>query len=50
MLERLIKHLKIQIETAEKLDSQFVYITLNEARLALKLAEYKRNEDEKCTR
>ena len=38
-LNKMIKHLKIQIESAEKLSSDFVYITLNEGKKALELAE-----------
>lgn len=38
-IERLKNHLSRQIQTAEKLNSDWVYITLNEAKLCLKLAE-----------
>lgn len=38
-MEKLIKHLKTQISVADSLDSQFVYITKNEAKKCLELAE-----------
>lgn len=38
-IEKLIKHLKTQIAVADSLDSQFVYITKNEAKRCLELAE-----------
>lgn len=38
-IERLIKRLKSQIESAEKLDSDWVYISVTQAKLCLELAE-----------
>ena len=38
-INKLIKHLKTQIAVAESLDSQWVYITKNEAKKCLELAE-----------
>ena len=38
-IDKLIRHLKSQIDTAEKMDSDFVYITKREAEACLELAE-----------
>ena len=38
-MDRLLKHLRAQIAVAKSLDSQFVYITINEAKKCLELAE-----------
>ena len=38
-IDKLIRHLSSQIESAKKLDSEFVYITLREAEGCLELAE-----------
>ena len=38
-LDKMIRHLKTQIEAAEKCNSDFVYISLNEGKKALELAE-----------
>ena len=38
-MEKLIKHLKTQLEVAKSLDSDWVYITRNEAKKCLELAE-----------
>ena len=38
-MDRLLKHLRTQIAVAKSLDSQFVYITINEAKKCLELAE-----------
>lgn len=38
-IDKLIRHLRSQIESATKLDSEFVYITRREAEGCLELAE-----------
>jgi len=38
-IEKLIKHLKTQLEVADSLQSDWVYITKNEAKKCLELAE-----------
>lgn len=38
-IEKVIKHLKTQIAVADSIDSDFVYITKNEAKKCLELAE-----------
>lgn len=38
-IEKTIDHLRSQINTAKRLDSKFVYITLEEAEHCLELAE-----------
>ena len=38
-IDKLIRHLKSQIDTAERMDSDFVYITKREAEACLELAE-----------
>lgn len=38
-IEKLIKHLKTQIAVSDGMDSEFVYITKNEAKKCLELAE-----------
>ena len=38
-IDKLIRHLESQIDTAEKMDSDFVYITKREAEACLELAE-----------
>lgn len=38
-IDRLIKHLKTQLAVAKSLDSDWVYITKNEAEKCLELAE-----------
>lgn len=38
-MEKLIKHLKTQLAVAQSLDSDWVYITRNEAKKCLELAE-----------
>lgn len=37
-IEKLIKHLKTQLAVADSIDSEFVYITKNEAKKCLELA------------
>ena len=38
-IEKLIRHLRSQIESADKVDSEFVYLTKREAEGCLELAE-----------
>ena len=38
-IQKLIKHLKTQLEVAKSLQSNFAYITVNEAKKCLELAE-----------
>ncbi len=38
-IDKLIRHLKAQIDVAERLQSDFVYITKREAEACLELAE-----------
>ena len=38
-IQKTIDHLRSQIDTAKRLDSKFVYITLEEAEHCLELAE-----------
>lgn len=38
-IDKLIRHLRSQIESADKVDSEFVYITRREAEGCLELAE-----------
>lgn len=38
-IERLVSHLKTQMEFSKAIDSQFVYITMREAEKCLELAE-----------
>ena len=38
-IDKLIRHLESQIDTAERMDSDFVYITKREAEACLELAE-----------
>ena len=38
-IDKLIRHLRSQIDTAERLQSEFVYITKREAEACLELAE-----------
>ena len=50
-LDRLVKHLKAQIKAAEKLQSDWVYITLPQAEkcleIALNEAEREKKDDDK---
>lgn len=38
-IDKLIRHLRSQIESADKVDSEFVYLTKREAEGCLELAE-----------